>query len=78
MAKKPRRKYQRDRGQKLKTEPDYIVAPNHGDSLTKVMATHPEGVSDKMICRALLLTQAELDTLFAGILVKLKDNLDPS
>jgi hypothetical protein len=60
---------------KITTDPDYICLPKYENSLKIFLSTHPNGTSDSMICKALCISQKELDELYQSAILKLKDGI---
>ena len=64
-----------DETSKLNTDPDYINLPKYGYSLKKFLSNHPHGTTDSMICKALCISQKELEDLYRSAILKLKGGI---
>lgn len=60
---------------KIKTEDDFINLPKYENSLKTLLKENPTGVSDSIICKALGITQSELDDLFKSAIIKFKESV---
>jgi len=54
------------------TEEDFINYPRFNNSLKKLMHRHPNGVKTEVICKALNMTEEEVEKAVSGALEKLK------
>jgi hypothetical protein len=61
------------RSPKIDTEMDYIRSPKYRNSLRLLLDSHPNGVSDDMICRVLCISKEELALTYERILDKLRE-----
>lgn len=61
---------------RLKTDRDFVIAPEHGNSLNKLLDDHPDGLTVSAICRALQITPDEYEELYASAMQKLRDRLE--
>lgn len=63
--------------QKISEEEDFIYCPRLGNSLEKLMnlVDNSSGVSDERICKVLLISKKELDTIYNSALSKIKKAL---
>ena len=60
---------------RLETEPDFIVSKRFDNSLAKMMERYPDGAPTKLIARALMLSEVELEELEASIIVRVREKL---
>ena len=59
----------------ISTFPDFINLPKYNNSLAAFIKDHPDGTSDTVICKALCLTQEELDILLSNAIMKLRESV---
>lgn len=57
---------------RLSQEPDFIYLPRFDFSLAKLMERYPDGVPDKLVAQGLMMTEEEVQSLFLGIVAKLR------
>ena len=62
----------KNRDPRIETDSDFIVAPKHGNSLNKLLENNPDGVPDSVICKALQLSQEEIDKIYETAIMKLR------
>lgn len=62
----------------VETEPDFVAIKRFEYSLNKLMMKYPEGAPTKVIAQALLVTEDEVEELYEGIIMKLRQALDVS
>lgn len=64
------------KGQEAKTlihnDPDFIHLKRFEFSLKKLLAKHPEGVPDRIIAAALMLTEDDVAEMYEGIVSKMR------
>lgn len=62
---------------KIMEDEDFIYCPRLGNSLEKLMdiTDNSMGVSDDRICKVLLISKKELDTIYNNAISKLKNAL---
>jgi hypothetical protein len=60
---------------RVETDPDFVALSRYGYSLDRVVESHPEGCPDRMIAAALMISEVELESIYANIVQKLRDNL---
>ncbi len=61
---------------KLQTDPDFIYLKRFDYSLAKLLKRYPEGVpNNKLIAQALMITEEDVDRLYADIVESLKSKL---
>ncbi|HBI01201.1 MAG TPA: hypothetical protein DDY18_06210 [Flavobacterium sp.] len=58
---------------KIMEDPDFIYCPRLGNSLTKLVNKHPDGIDDERIEKVLLMTKSEIETVYQSALEKLRD-----
>lgn len=57
---------------KIAREVDFINSPTLENSLEEFLKKYPNGASDAVICKALLMSQDELDKVTKSAIMKLK------
>ena len=57
---------------KIMEDEDFIYCPRLGNSLSKLIDKHPDGIEDERIEKVLLLTPKELETAYQSALTKLR------
>ena len=60
---------------RIKTDRDFIIAPEYGNSLNKLLEDRPDGLTVSAICKALQINSDEYDTILASAMKKLRDRL---
>jgi hypothetical protein len=65
-----------DLSTKVLRERDFINSPKHDNSLRKFVDEHPDGAKDSVICKALCMTQKELEETYQCAILKLKEGLN--
>jgi hypothetical protein len=60
------------RDHRLDSDPDFIIAPRHDNSLKRLMNDNPDGVPDTAICKALDLSKEELQNIYDSAILKLR------
>ena len=60
---------------RLLTDPDFIVTKRFGNSLEKLLERYPDEVPPRYIAQALGISELDLDTLYAGMLEKLRTSM---
>jgi hypothetical protein len=60
------------RDTRIDLDPDFIVSPKHGNSLTAFMEDYPEGVSDTVIARVLRMSEKEVQETYERAIMKLR------
>jgi len=58
---------------KIMEDPDFIYCPRLGNSLTKLVNKHPDGIDDERIEKVLLMTKSEIETVYQSAFEKLRD-----
>jgi hypothetical protein len=56
-------------------DPDYIHSPKHDNSLRVFLTNHPDGAQDSVICKALCISQKELEHLYESAILKLRQGM---
>lgn len=59
----------------VECDPDFVALPRYGYSLTRVVESHPDGCSDRVVAQALMISEAELSSIYDSIVQKLRANL---
>lgn len=54
---------------------DYIHSPKHANSLQRFMNHYPDGAPDSVICKALGMSQSELDDAYKSAINKLREGM---
>lgn len=57
---------------KIMEDPDFIYCPRLGNSLSKLVNKHPDGIDDERIEKVLLMTNKEIDVIYQAALEKLR------
>lgn len=57
---------------RLDTDPDFVNLPRFDNSLKKLLAKHPDGVSDKTIAQALMIDEDDVESTYKSIILKLR------
>jgi hypothetical protein len=60
--------------EKIATDPDYICAPKHNNSLATLIERYPNGAPDSVIARVLRIKPEQVKAIFEKILTKLKES----
>ena len=60
---------------KLNQDEDFIVSSKHENSLKLFLTQYPNGAPDTAICKALCITQKELDELYESAILKLREGM---
>lgn len=63
---------------KISRDFDYIHAPKHSNSLREFLDYYPDGAPDSVICKALCITQQELEDLYKSAILKLREGMVPN
>jgi hypothetical protein len=58
---------------KIMEDPDFIYCPRLGNSLTKLVNKHPDGIDDERIEKVLLMTKSEIQEVYESALEKLRE-----
>lgn len=61
--------------EKVNSDFDFIDLPKYQYSLKILLEKHPTGVSDTVICKALCLSQTELDEVLNYAIIRLKESV---
>jgi hypothetical protein len=61
--------------EKIKNDDDFINLLKYNNSLKNLLSEHPTGVSDSVICKALCISQAELDEALRSAIMKFKESV---
>ncbi len=61
---------------KIQSDPDFVALKRFGFSLQALVEKYPDGVPEKLIAQALLMSEAEVEALYQETVEKLKDHLD--
>jgi hypothetical protein len=57
---------------KIMEDEDFIYCPRLGNSLSKLIDKHPDGIDDERIEKVLLMTTKELEATYQSALAKLR------
>jgi hypothetical protein len=58
--------------QRVSSDPDFVYLKRFDFSLARLLERHPEGVPDRVIAAALMVTEEDVDDLYAEIVAKLR------
>lgn len=58
---------------RLYTDPDYIALKRFDYSINKLVERYPDGAPPKLIAQALLITEEEVEEIYQGIVLKLRE-----
>lgn len=59
----------------IETDPDFVYYPTLNNSLKRVLDTHPEGLDDATIAKALMISEDEVVEIFTKAIRKIKEQL---
>ncbi len=65
-----------DMRRKLLTDRNFIALKRFDFSVEKVIEKYPNGVPDKLIAAALLMSEEEVEELYQKVVVKLRRRMD--
>ena len=65
-----------DMRKKLLTDRDFIALKRFDFSLAKVIEKYPNGVPDKLIAAALLMSEEEVEELYQRVVQKMRARMD--
>lgn len=57
---------------KIFEDPDFVYCPRLGNSLSKLMDKHPDGIDDERIQKVLLMSAKEVENTYNSALEKLR------
>ena len=60
---------------KIMEDPDFIYCPRLGNSLSKLMDKHPDGIDEERIQKVLLMTAKEVEATYNSALEKLRKQM---
>lgn len=60
---------------KLTRDKDFINSPKHENSLRKFLDQNPDGSTDSVICKALCMSQKELEETYQCAILKLREGM---
>jgi hypothetical protein len=63
---------------RLHTDPDFICIRRFDYSVETLLERFPDGAPDKTIAQALMISIEDVESLYNGIVAKLRAQLDPS
>lgn len=58
---------------KIMEDPDFIYCPRLGNSLSKLLDKHPDGIEDDRIEKVLLMSKKEIEKTYESALEKLRE-----
>lgn len=61
---------------KITRDHDFINSPKHENSLKKFVELNPDGANDSVICKALCMTQKELEETYQCAILKLREGMN--
>lgn len=61
--------------ERINNEEDYLFSSRYAYSIKKLLNKHPEGVSVKFIANTLMMTEKEVEAIYARIIGKLQSIL---
>lgn len=59
----------------IENDPDFIFSKKFDFSLDKMLERYPDGISNKMIARSLLLTEQDVSEILESIIQKFRNQL---
>jgi hypothetical protein len=60
---------------KIESEPDFVNLKRYDFSLEKLLDKFPDGVPNKMIAQALLMTEEEVEKIYQQVVLKLRKEM---
>ena len=60
---------------RITRDKDFINSPRHENSLLKFMDENPDGAKDAVICKALCMSQKELEETYQCAILKLREGM---
>jgi hypothetical protein len=60
---------------KIKEDPDFVYCPRLGNSLSKLVDKHPDGIDDERIEKVLLMSAKEVQKIYESALKKLRKSV---
>lgn len=60
----------------LEEDPDFVIAPQHGNSLETLCRSHPDGVPVSTAAKALGVTRPTLMTIQQNALQKIREEIE--
>lgn len=57
----------------LENDPDYILLSRYDNSIDTLLERYPEGAPDRIIGQALGVSEAEVQEMYASIVLKLRE-----
>lgn len=60
---------------KIKDDPDFIYCPRLGNSLSKLLDKHPEGIDEDRIQTVLMMTKGQMDKIYESAIKKLRKSV---
>ena len=60
---------------KIMEEDDWIYCPRFNNSISCLLDRYPDGVPERIIAQVLLITEEEVEALYQGIVLKLREAL---
>jgi hypothetical protein len=61
---------------RIAKDPDYIHSSKYGNSLKRFLDHYPNGAPDGVICKALCISQNELEDLYQSGISKLREGMN--
>jgi hypothetical protein len=61
---------------RILNDPDYIHSPKHGNSIKRFLDHYPDGAPDGVICKALCISQQELEDIYKSAIIKLREDMN--
>jgi len=59
----------------VRTDPDFIAIKRFNYDLDDLLERYPDGVPDHIIAAALLITEAQVQEMYDGIVLKLRETM---
>ena len=59
--------------ERIETDQDFILLKRFEFSLSKLLEKHPDGVPNRVIASALMLTEEDVEDIYEDIILKLRE-----
>ena len=61
---------------RIRHDPNFVYLKRFDFSMEKLLDRYPEGVPNKLIAQALLITEEDVETIYNNIIEKLRKNMN--